>query len=113
MKRVASDYYKNRQGNCAQSVAAAWHAKKNSHADLVSKLSGCGHGRAPEGLCGALHAVHRIVDSESVDKLTRDFSVATGGHITCKEIRNSGKLSCVACVETAAELLDGHLAEKG
>ena len=37
--------------NCAQAVAEGC-----GHPEMVAELASCGGGRAPEGLCGALHS---------------------------------------------------------
>jgi hypothetical protein len=110
MKYSASEFHRNRQGNCAQAVVVAWHKKTLRNGELAEKLSGSGGGKAPEGLCGALYAINCLVDKESAAKLTIKFSKAAGGHTTCKAIRSSKSLSCTECVEVAAELLDEHLA---
>jgi len=113
MKRLASEYFKNSQGNCAQAVVTAWHKKTSKNADLVEELSNSGHGRAPDGLCGALHAIHRLVDQNSAAKLNIKFKDAAGGYSKCWEIRTAKTLQCTECVEVAADLLEKHLeAEK-
>jgi len=109
MKRIASDYYKNRHGNCAQAVVVAWYKKTAKNADLVEELSNCGHGKAPDAICGALHAIHRLVDKDNAAKLDIKFKDAAGGYSKCWEIRTAKTLQCVECVEVAADLLEKHL----
>lgn len=108
MKTVASEYYRNRRGNCSQSVAAAWHKKTSLDINLANELSGCGHGKAPEGLCGALYATQCIADKHAAEHIINQFSYFTGGHITCKAIRSAGTLPCSQCVGVAADLLEKH-----
>lgn len=110
MKKAASEYYKNRRGNCAQSVAAAWHKKTSLNSRLTEELAGCGHGKAPEGLCGALYATQRIAaDKHQAENIISQFKHISDGHITCKAIRTVSKLPCSQCVEVAADLLEKHL----
>jgi hypothetical protein len=112
MRKIASEYYKNRHGNCAQSVVVAWHNKTSNNINLVEELSSCGHGRAPENVCGALYAIHRLVDKDSLVRLDARFKDAAGGYSKCWEIRTAKTLQCTECVEVAADLLDKHLEAK-
>jgi len=105
MKKTASNYYLNGFGNCAQAVAAAWSNATGSDRDMIARLSGCGHGRAPNGICGALYAAQCLLEGENVRQLTDSFSKASGGHTTCCEIRKERVLKCYECVELAAGLL--------
>ena len=108
MKILASEYYRNRRGNCAQSIAGAWQQKTSQQSSLLAELSGCGGGGAPGGLCGALYATQRIVsDKQQAENILDQFRLISGGHVTCKELL--GKLPCRQCVEIAADLLDKHL----
>lgn len=94
--------------NCAQAVAHAWNAKTGQGPELVPALASCGGGRAPGGLCGALHAVHRIVgSSQGQAEATAAFAVRAGA-VGCHEIRKLGQASCEACVEHAAEWLERY-----
>ncbi len=109
MKKYAYEYFNGGKGNCAQAVAAAWQRKTSSKVSLIDQLAGCGHGKAPEGVCGALHAVNCITDKETAEKLGAQFSQAAGGHKVCKDIRSARVLKCSQCVEVAADLLEKHL----
>lgn len=107
MKDAALSYYMARRGNCAQSVASAWHEKTSRNAGLSDLLSGCGGGRAPEGVCGALHAAQVILGGEAASVIVADeFRKASGGYVRCRDIRSAGKLPCTGCVEVAAGLLE-------
>lgn len=106
MKETASDHYKARRGNCAQSVALAWTDKKepeSQHAERCFTVHG--GGRAPEGLCGALHAARELA-SEHKELLTNRFKERTDGHTTCRDIRRNRAMPCADCVALAAGLLD-------
>ncbi len=111
MKKTASDFYRNRMGNCAQAVAAAWCEKTGKSCGLVQEMSKFGTGRAPEGYCGALYAAEYIVDSENAEELVDAFRELSGGHVACRAIRQAKSLNCIECVEAAAELLEKHIPE--
>lgn len=109
MTKKATEYYHGSEGyNCAQAVAAAWQ-DRNERGDLslLEKLRSCGGGRAPGGICGALHAAHTILrDQGSREEGDRLF-LAEAGSLSCKEIRALGRLSCAGCVALADSYLSG------
>lgn len=111
MKKNAVEYYKNRQGNCAQAVALAWKSKVQPEADHHARFSGSGGGRAPEGLCGALHAACELAGEPKKEILKEKFRQKAAGHITCRDIRRNRAMPCADCVATAAELLEELTAE--
>lgn len=86
--------------NCAQAVLAAFDASEEHIADAKK----CGGGRAPEGLCGALHSFRILAGEEAFAEHADEFREKAGG-LTCREVRPLGKLSCRECVGLAAELL--------
>ncbi len=108
MRKAAEDYHRERKGNCAQSVAHAWNAKNPGGAARVEGLAGCGGGKAPGGLCGALHASCELAGAAAEGTIKREFAEKSGGHLTCREIRAARALPCTACVGLAAELLEKH-----
>ena len=108
MKKIAGDYHRERRGNCAQSVAFAWGSKFAGARGVEEVFDGCGGGRVPGGLCGALHASCTLAGAEAAEKIKGQFAEKTGGELTCKAIRKENKVSCTACVEIAAELLENH-----
>lgn len=105
MKTIASEFYMNRRGNCAQAVINAWQEKTSQDNTLIEDMGTCGNGKAPNGLCGAVYAAKHVLDYEAAEKLLNDFSEITGGFLKCREIRSAKALKCRECVETAAELL--------
>lgn len=107
MKDLAADHYKSRRGNCAQSVALAWRDKIDPTSPHTDSFHSHGGGRAPEGLCGALHAA-REISGEHRDSLTEKFKQRADGHITCRGIRQNRVMPCPDCVALAAELLEEH-----
>jgi hypothetical protein len=106
MKKTASDYHRERRGNCAQSVAHAWESKGSGDQGLQEAFAGCGGGRAPDGLCGALYASCELAGTSRAEEITKSFSEKTGGHLTCKAIRSARVMPCSECVEVAADLLE-------
>jgi len=106
MKESAAEHFNSRRGNCAQAVALAWKDKKQPEADLHDRFSGFGHGRAPEGTCGALHAACEIAGEAHCEVLKEQFRQQAAGHTACREIRRNRIMPCVDCVATAAGLLE-------
>lgn len=88
--------------NCAQAVAAG-----AGRDDLTAPLAACGGGRAPGGLCGALHAALLLVEAENQQALKDEFA-ATAGALTCKDIKGLTKYPCVECVRLAADLAEKY-----
>lgn len=108
MKTTAHEYHRQRRGNCAQSVAFAWASKNPGAENQVEAYAGCGAGRAPGGLCGALHASCELAGDGAAEDIRRGFAEKTGGHLMCKDIRAARALPCSECVAIAAELLEQH-----
>lgn len=106
MKKIAREHFMQRQGNCAQSVMAAWTRKNPGMAAREADFAGFGHGRAPEGTCGALYASCRLAGEDLADSIKTRFMQASGGHTACREIRAARTLRCEECVELAAALLE-------
>ena len=94
----ALDHFRNKQGhnyNCAQAIAAAFDADP-------AGFSTHGSGRAPEGWCGAAYAAANLI--QDPEKVKAAFLQAAGS-VACRDIRRSRALSCAACVETSARLV--------
>ena len=66
-----------------------------------------GGGRAPEGLCGALHAACTVAPAQA-DWLKGRFAARVGS-LFCKELRSARQHPCETCVAVAAELLECQL----
>lgn len=94
--------------NCAEAVAGAWQKVSGKNLEVTENLSKCGSGRAPQGLCGAVYAAQLVSDADKKAELTHRFADAAGS-LVCGEIRSMRKLSCAACVELAASLLEENL----
>jgi hypothetical protein len=108
MRDQARRYYEDRQGNCAQSVAVAWDAAHPGRIEPMQAFEGCGHGKSPGGVCGALHAARSIAGADRAASLTAAFTARTGGRELCREIRKARALSCPECVALGAELLEAE-----
>lgn len=85
--------------NCAQAVAFA-----HGDADMVAAMAHCGGGRAPEGMCGALYAA-MLCCPDRAEQLRKEFALATGGHLTCADIKRQAHIACERCVQLADALV--------
>ena len=108
MRNTAREYHKERRGNCAQSVAFAWGSKYTGGRGVEEAFAGCGAGRAPGGLCGAVYASCELAGLRAADAIKREFAEKSGGHLTCKTIRATKIMPCSECVGLAADLLEKH-----
>lgn len=108
MLDVAVFLFRKGKKNCAEAVAGAWQKVAEKDLEEAENLSKCGSGRAPQGLCGAFYAALLVSDEGKKDELTDRFADAAGS-LLCGEIRSMRKLSCTACVELAASLLEENL----
>lgn len=98
------------KSNCGQAVLNAFRDAFDVSDVNVQEFGGYGGGQAPEGLCGAFYAARVILERhcpELVPDLGTVFARAAGS-VKCKEIRSARKLSCLGCVETAAQYLAEH-----
>lgn len=94
--------------NCAQSILTAFKDTFALPDQLIARFKAYGGGKAPGGLCGAFYAAKVIVEKHSPGKL-KDLETAfraAAGSTACEEIRSSRKLSCLGCIEKAAEFLE-------
>lgn len=73
---------------------------------LVAECAAFGAGRAPEGCCGAAHAV-RLLRPDLEETVTRAF-VEKIGSVKCREIKGQYKVPCPECVRLACEVLEAH-----
>jgi hypothetical protein len=97
--------------NCALAVSNAFCDNYPLDSKVIAELANCGRGSAPGGLCGAIYAAKIILDKYAPDKsanLLEKFTTQTGS-IKCTQIRSAKKLSCIGCVELAAEILEANL----
>lgn len=108
MRDVAVFLFRKGRKNCAEAVAEAWQKVSGKDPELKENLSVCGSGRAPQGLCGAVYAAQLLSGEDKEAGLSTRFADAAGS-LLCGEIRAMRKLSCTACVELAAALLEENM----
>ena len=97
--------------NCAQSVLHAWREVSGDTSIALADLKFLGGGRAPDGLCGALHAAC-MVAPDRAEALKQNFAKQLGS-LYCKELRAAKVHPCETCVGQAAKLLDHHIKKDG
>ena len=93
--------------NCAEAVLYAYQKISGDTAIAISDMKPLGSGRAPGGLCGALHAAC-IVAPDKAERLKARFAEIAGS-VVCKEIRRAKQHPCEFCVSEAAQLLEDEL----
>lgn len=109
--KKAREHYIGKGGrgrlNCAQSVVAAFQERFGFSDAEVGKYLGHGSGNAPGGLCGAYAAARDLLIKHSPDKVAdwEKFFLEQAGSLKCAEIRGKRQLSCLGCVEKAAEFV--------
>ncbi|MDX9866344.1 MAG: hypothetical protein RBT78_00310 [Kiritimatiellia bacterium] len=113
MRETAETYHRQRRGNCAQAVAHAWENKVGDPGKTAGRFAGCGGGRAPGGLCGALYASCTLAGTAAADAIKTAFAERSGGHHTCRAVRATHSLTCNECVGLAAALLEERLRPEG
>ncbi len=104
--KAAVHSYTNDNLNCAQSVLKAFRHRKDFTESEIDAARALGGGRAAGGVCGALHAALLFHDGEEEKRSMRENFSARAGSEQCREIRAKKMLTCVQCVELAAELLE-------
>ena len=90
--------------NCAQAVLYAWREVSGDTTVAIAELKNFGGGRAPDGLCGALHVACLVVPDRA-EALKQNFAAQLGS-LYCKELRAAKVHPCETCVGQAAELLE-------
>ena len=103
IERAKKYFHGEERYNCAQAVLAAFDEE---HEKLAGAQS-YGGGRAPDGLCGALHSAKELLGEEKHARVEEKFSEAAGA-LHCREVRALGKMSCAECVAFAASKVEKH-----
>ena len=93
--------------NCAQSVLYAFQKRHGETTLSLEDMKSFGGGRAPGGLCGALHVACALVPNRA-EQIKSDFA-ATTGSLLCREMRAANLHPCEVCVSKSAELLEDEL----
>jgi hypothetical protein len=89
--------------NCAQSVLHAWREVSGDTSIALGDLKSFGGGRAPDGLCGALHVACMVAPNRA-ETLKQGFAARLGS-LYCRELRAAKVHPCETCVSHATELL--------
>ena len=92
--------------NCAEAVAHAFKEKFKLTDDDLARFGFWGGGKAPEGECGSLHAARVLQAKLSKEGAPEQAFLSLAGSTKCRDIRKSGKISCVKCVELMADYVD-------
>ncbi len=93
--------------NCAQSVLYAYQQVQGDTTISLADMKPFGGGRAPGGLCGALHAACTLAPDKA-ERLKSRFAEITGS-VFCKELRRANQHPCEVCVSESAQLLENEL----
>ena len=92
--------------NCAQAVAYKYAKLYGLEPDeALERFAGCAAGRAPGGLCGALHAAQCALPDKA-GLIEDEFKKATNGHVTCTDIKTKSGTPCPVCVMTIDCILE-------
>ena len=94
--------------NCGQTIINAFKEKYSLQDSVMAQFAGYGGGNAPDGHCGAFYAAKVVLEKNNPQKLheCEHALLAKAGSTKCKDIRSSRTLSCLGCVEHAAEYLE-------
>ncbi|MCF0215567.1 MAG: hypothetical protein HUK21_03730, partial [Fibrobacteraceae bacterium] len=97
IEEIARDMHRERRGNCAMSVAYAYAVALGKTEEeamaLAQEFSMLNAGRAPGGLCGAIHTARTLMP-EHADEIEREFREGAKGAATCREIRGGSIIPC-------------------
>ncbi len=93
--------------NCAQAIIKAFSERYKLDQELIGLFAGHGGGNAPGGLCGAYYAARHILEKHHPEKVAEfeKYFCDQAGSLECKPIRKLKKLSCLGCIEKAADYL--------
>lgn len=103
----AKKHYLGKDGherlNCADAILKAFGELDTETKDRICK----GGGKSPDNICGALCAAKSILQKDAPEKVKdlEKYFEDIAGSLKCDEIRSLRKLSCLGCVEKAAEYL--------
>jgi len=114
----AKDHYLGKNGqkrlNCAQSVLAAFADHYGIDQQQIEAAVLHGGGKAPGGVCGAYCAAREILNKhhpEKLDEFDHHFKELAGS-LDCWQIRGMHRLSCLGCIEKAAEYIYNNSARR-
>ncbi len=93
--------------NGAQAVLYAYQRFSGDTGIPLSEMRPFGGGRAPGGICGALHAACTVAP-EKAEVLRAEFAAITGS-VMCEELGGADDHACEVCVAESARLLENAL----
>ena len=102
MKASETFHHPDYKHNCAQAIAYKFK-HLYADADAVDHMKACGGGRAEGGICGALHAAILALPSQK-EQITEKFR-EQNGNITCRELKQGGKVPCIQCIDSAERII--------
>lgn len=91
-----------KQHNCAQAVVCGF-----GHAEFNAAMASCGGGKAPDGICGALHGALLLLPPDKHEAAKARF-LAAAGALKCRELK-SANVNCQSCVACAAKIVEEYL----
>ena len=111
MKKHALSVFRKKpeQLNCAQSVLYGWREVSGDTSIPLDDVKLFGGGRAPGGLCGALHTACMVAPDQA-KALKQNFALRLGS-LYCKELHADKVHPCQTCVDQATELLEHHFVQ--
>jgi hypothetical protein len=105
---AAVQAHARRGTNCAQAILHGFREALDIPMARIEQAAAHGGGRAPEGLCGALHSALELIPDPERKQAVRAAFEQQAGALTCREVRSLRILSCRDCVRLAAELANEH-----
>jgi hypothetical protein len=93
--------------NCAQAVLHAFREVTGETTFALAEFKSLGGGRAPDGLCGALHASCAVIPDKA--ELLKSRFAARLGSVFCRELRAAKLHPCEVCVGHASDLLEAEV----
>lgn len=106
-REKAKENYLRQRLNCAQAIVEAFKERFQLTDRELEKYLNYGGGGGPSGLCGAYAAAKDLLEKyhpERLPEFEKHF-FDSAKSLKCGEIRKLRKLSCVGCVEKAAEFI--------
>jgi hypothetical protein len=111
MTKASDKFHSAENYNCAQAVLKFMDERVAVSPELLEQFKQFGGGRAPGGVCGALHAASYILKNEKLTGELEKLFEAKAGAKCCREIKTAACLSCAGCVDLAADFCSEKLKE--
>jgi hypothetical protein len=107
----AEKYFHGKEGyNCAQAILKAYQEIFDVSEEKIIEFKAFGGGRADQGICGALFAAMELFkDDQQKRQLAKQKFAVRVNSTKCKDIRQTGQVSCRECVKIAAQIVEEML----